>query len=126
MPRHGTASIRPVRRLLIMFLFVLLPLQSVWATAAAYCEHRSDAHQEHFGHHDGHHHATAGDAPSDSASAGADADASHCHGTCAALLTVHLILPTFTATQPTTGCADPGRLAPALSRPERPQWTSHA
>ena len=130
LPSNSAATIQLVKRALIIMMLFLLPLQLVWAGAATYCEHHAEAHQPHFGHHDGHHHATVGDAQSDgdaaSVGAAADVDASHCHGTCAALLTVRLQVPTFTATQPATGCADPGQSAPVLSRPERPQWTLHA
>jgi len=44
-----------MRRLLLIFLVVLLPLQFAWAGAAAYCSHeQADSQQEytwHFGHH---------------------------------------------------------------------------
>lgn len=44
-----------MRRLLLVFLSILLPLQFAWAGAAAYCAHESTdlpaAMTDHFGHH---------------------------------------------------------------------------
>lgn len=40
-----------MRQILLIFLAVLLPLQSVWAGAAAYCRHESAMTTQHFGHH---------------------------------------------------------------------------
>lgn len=41
-----------VRRLLFLFLAVLLPLQFSWGAVAGYCQHESDGRAKHFGHHE--------------------------------------------------------------------------
>lgn len=52
-----------MRRLLLVFLSILLPLQFAWAGAAAYCAHESAdqpaAVTSHFGHHTHEHNADA-------------------------------------------------------------------
>lgn len=113
-----------VKRFLITLLLVVLPLQSVWATAATYCEHVAGTHQSHFGHHNGHHHDASVDntRTSDNAGSGLDNDATHCHGVFAAVLMSPLALPVFAAAQPPARYAEAKRQAPALLRPERPQW----
>lgn len=40
-----------MRRLLAIFLLLVLPLQMLHATAAGYCQHESGAAASHFGHH---------------------------------------------------------------------------
>ncbi|MEJ8850211.1 hypothetical protein [Variovorax rhizosphaerae] len=45
-----------MRRLLLVFLMLLMPLQSVWSAAASVCAHEQvNAATRHFGHHDPHH-----------------------------------------------------------------------
>jgi hypothetical protein len=117
-----------VKRFFITLLLAVLPLQSVWATAAAYCEHAVGAHQPHFGHHNGHHHDASVDSTrtGDNAGSGLDNDATHCHGVFAAVLMSPLAWPVLAAAQPRARHVQAKREAPALSPPERPQWIGHA
>ena len=117
-----------MKRFLITLLLLVLPLQSVWATAAAYCEHASGAHQPHFGHHNGHHHDASVDSTltGDNAGSGLDSDATHCHGAVSAVLMSPLAWPVLASAEPPAPHAEVKRQAPALSPPERPQWISHA
>lgn len=117
-----------MRRFLITLLLVLLPLQSVWATAAAYCGHVAGPHQVHFGHHNGHQHDASVDKKhtNDKASGGLDNDATHCHGAVTAVLMSPLALPVLASAEPPARHPEAKRQAPALSPPERPQWVSHA
>ncbi|MDH4463487.1 MAG: hypothetical protein QE290_05540 [Acidovorax sp.] len=73
-----------MRRWFLILLLVLLPLQSVWAEAAAYCQHEGQLAGDstsHWGHHEHDH----GDAPlasgddASSAWAGVDVDCNVCH-----------------------------------------------
>ncbi|AGU50756.1 putative cobalt-zinc-cadmium resistance protein CzcI [Variovorax paradoxus B4] len=41
-----------MRRWLLIFLLLLLPLQSSWAASAAYCQHERDVQPQHWGHHE--------------------------------------------------------------------------
>ncbi|MBV8156545.1 MAG: cobalt-zinc-cadmium resistance protein [Dyella sp.] len=75
-----------MRRLLLVFLVVLLPLQFAWAGAAAYCSHEQvDAQQGstwHFGHHTHEHKADDGhDGGAKSAKSAKlpDGDCNACH-----------------------------------------------
>lgn len=116
-----------MRRWFVLLLLALLPLQSSWAVAAAYCGHEAGPAVQHLGHHDPHGHAgavsKADPAGTDSSSpSGAGVDCSHCHGACLSLLAV--------CAGATLPAASNGHvLAPgaavrtlALSPPERPQW----
>ena len=47
-----------MRRLLLIFLLVVVPFQLSWGAAAAYCRHESNPAVSHFGHH-GHKHAVS-------------------------------------------------------------------
>ncbi|MDO9234841.1 MAG: cobalt-zinc-cadmium resistance protein [Aquabacterium sp.] len=49
-----------MRRLIAIFLLVLLPFQAVWAAVEPYCLHESTQSQtQHLGHHEHEHHADA-------------------------------------------------------------------
>lgn len=52
-----------MRRLILILLLAMLPLQFAWAGAAAYCQHETGEVAGHFGHHEHVHHgkAKAGD-----------------------------------------------------------------
>lgn len=50
----------PMRRLLLVFLLVFMPLQSIWAAASPYCGHESAPQASHFGHHVHEHHGDEG------------------------------------------------------------------
>lgn len=88
-----------MRRLIAIFLLVLLPLQSVWAAMEPYCLHESDQRQSHhFGHHEHQHHADDsgahhGDGGKDNSKASAMIDHDHhcCSGV--SLLPAALLLP---------------------------------
>jgi len=70
--------IRAVKRLLLIFLLTILPLQYSWAAAAVYCQHEKTP-TTHFGHHTHEHHAQAGDADHKGKTAKADNDCGVCH-----------------------------------------------
>lgn len=71
-----------MRRYLILFLLVLMPLQLSWAAVGSYCEHETGPQASHFGHHPHKH--IAGDAAdndvgqSDKPSKGPHTDCSAC------------------------------------------------
>ncbi len=55
-----------MRRLIAIFLLVLLPFQAVWAAMEPYCLHENAQSQsQHLGHHEHQHHADAEGAPHD-------------------------------------------------------------
>lgn len=78
-----------MRRYLLVFMMVLLPLQWSWAAAASVCAH--EAGSSHFGHHDHKHSGGSLTGKSDTgkgdgASPGAHPDCQVCHGVGAACL----------------------------------------
>lgn len=71
-----------MRRLLLVFLSILLPLQFAWAGAAVYCAHETAdqpaAVTSHFGHHTHEHKAESHQGAGKSAKL-PDADCTACH-----------------------------------------------
>ncbi|MBI5926466.1 MAG: hypothetical protein HY836_12825 [Aquabacterium sp.] len=118
-----------MRRLIAIFLLVLLPFQAVWAAMEPYCLHESAPSQSHhFGHHVHHHHSDAdgvhhdgGDKETGKASAMLDHDHHCCSGVSLPSAAVPLLGPLPEA----DGVASP--LASYASfdatRIERPNWT---
>lgn len=71
-----------MRRLLLVFLMFLLPLQSTWAAAAGVCAHEQERVVSHFGHH-AHEHVAPAVEPEPEQPGGAleyHADCNVCHG----------------------------------------------
>ena len=118
-----------MRRLMVLCLLALLPLQFSWAAIASHCE--GGAPTEHVRHAD---HAVAANADADHASnpihdatpdaADVGCDHAHCHGHCHCLG-----LPALATALPSPACVErhatsAGDVAgtPAAARPERPQW----
>lgn len=74
--------IPPVKKLLLIFLLALLPLQFSWAAAAAYCQHEGEKSTQHFGHH-AHQHDAQTDLPDDADKVvKVHADCGYCHLSC--------------------------------------------
>ena len=40
-----------MKRLLLVFVLLVIPLQTSWAAVAAYCKHEKGIAAKHFGHH---------------------------------------------------------------------------
>ena len=71
-----------MRRLVLICVMLLLPVQWTWAAAAAYCAHEPSPSSWHIGHHEHvHKSSSAGDSKkAQSAKAGAlDLDCEYCH-----------------------------------------------
>ncbi len=119
-----------MRRWLLIFLVVLLPMQLSWAAVASYCQHESSTATttQHVGHHEHQHEAEAASANNSDksthpSSAGAvDVDCGTCHaGCCTAMLQspipVMAKLPSETHSA-TAVCLS----SQPASLPERPNW----
>jgi hypothetical protein len=128
-----------VRRIFVIFLLALLPLQFSWAAVASYCAHETQANAAHFGHHDHAHghqlQADAGpgldpvadpmsdtDAQGGKAPGAIDLGCGHCHGNCGVMLTLAPGLPGMISSAPPSATLDETGGAHAPTRPERPQW----
>lgn len=77
-----------VRRYLIIFFVVFLPLQFAWGAAARYCVHEKSDQISHFGHHAHVHKQASAETALKAAVGGTDdLDCSYCHMGCAQPLT---------------------------------------
>ncbi len=136
----------PMHRMLLVFLLVFLPLQSIWAAASPYCGHESAPQaSQHFGHHvhehqaDAHqadlHAADAKAAPAEAAHAGetsdhralttsgtVDMDCHACHGAGSGMVWSVGAHALVVAVARPAGHTAPVLVHPPLSRPERPNW----
>ncbi|CAL61757.1 conserved hypothetical protein; putative periplasmic cation efflux system protein czcI [Herminiimonas arsenicoxydans] len=114
-----------MKRLLIILMFVIVPLQLSWAAAAVYCEHETNPKSVHFGHHEHKHIASAAEGKTDvsKSAAAVDGDCTSCHLGGIAILTIPVpamaldlvSAPSITAGNPLLASSRP-------SRPERPKW----
>ena len=121
-------TLSPVmKRFALIFLMLLLPLQSLWAAATAYCQHEQGVATQHFGHHTHQHQAsTDSNDGSGKSPLNVHADCSSCHLSC----------PTVTESVRSIAVTASGSLVvadhlDALSsvfpdHPERPKWVPAA
>ena len=122
-----SGKLPPMRKLLALFLLVVLPLSWTASAVAAYCKHETTAAgQNHMGHHDHQHDADGGvgaNTPADPVqSGGSDPDCGVCHagGVYAPTGAINLYW-IATASAAFADCRDiSARLL--FERPERPQW----
>lgn len=117
-----TAIIPAMRRFVFLLLIVLLPLQSVWASAAAYCMHEANAAKvSHFGHHEHEHRAPAD--PKSSGSLVQDQDCMICHViACPSVLPATPVVVAPSARPHSPPAATFAVASARVSEPERPNW----
>jgi hypothetical protein len=119
----GLSSV--MRRLLIIFLLMVVPFQLSWGAAAVYCKHENNPAVSHFGHHV-HKHAASGEESKSSPAKvqiGADDDCPLCQLAGIGIAPVpessqSLALTSFNAEAE----LKPLRASLHPSPPERPQW----
>lgn len=122
-----------MRRLLLTFLLLFMPLQSIWAAASPYCGHEAAPQASHFGHHVHEHQADASAEPSKAevtpdhkalaTSGAADMDCHACHGAGSGMtLSASAQAIVVSIARPAAATASALVHAP-LSRPERPNWS---
>lgn len=125
-----------MRRLLLAFLLLFMPLQSIWAAASPYCGHEAAPQASHFGHHVHEHQADEQAAPSQTSetpdhrglatSGTADMDCHACHGAGSGMaLSASAQAIVVSVGRPASQAA-PAWVHPPLSRPERPNWSGLA
>ena len=110
-----------MRRALIFFLAVLLPLQFAWGAVTSYCEHEVGAASQHFGHHE---HVHKGDKLVDAdGKPGLDNDCWTCHSAAIPAITCAVgDVPSLLAANVLFADQGPRHLSVAQREPERPQW----
>jgi hypothetical protein len=119
-----------MQRWAIAFLLLLVPMQTVWASAARYCAHESGAAAaKHFGHHE-HKHQAGGeflgaDGEQSEGDGSSHVDCGSCHLGCAALVRAN-----EPEAQPPHRAApqarEPRYDSPVPAGPWRPDQTDHA
>lgn len=112
-----------LNRIFFILLMLILPLQTVWAAASAYCQHEQGTAAQHFGHHAHQHQAASNDSGS-GPSSNFHADCSFCH-----LGAIGVVASSLDVTSPAFGCAAVSwsnnfLLSVFLEGPERPDWAS--
>lgn len=122
--------IRSVKNIIFIVLLLIMPLQSSWAVAAAYCQPENEVKTSHFGHHDHQHEHQHAQAAGDADNAGDESanlnspDCLDCHGAYNGIT-----VSSFAAPPPGPVAEPPAAAASSLtsaspSRPEKPQWFS--
>ncbi|KQQ86738.1 hypothetical protein [Massilia sp. Leaf139] len=100
-----------MKRIFLIVLLVLLPLQFSWAIAGTYCAHE-EAAAPHFGHHVHKHDDTGDDGKHEAKKLQADPDCDYCHH-----------VPSNAIAPAAPACAQPG---PSMHlRTESPRFSSH-
>lgn len=122
-----------MRRLLLAFLLLFMPLQSIWAAASPYCGHEAAPQASHFGHHVHEHQADEQAAPSQTSetpdhrglatSGTADMDCHACHGAGSGMVLSASAQAIVVSVGRPASQAAPAWVHPPLSRPERPNWS---
>lgn len=114
-----------MKKLFLIFLLVVMPLQSSWAMVAIYCQPENEVTAKHFGHHEHqheHHHAQAG--PDSDGDLKSTSDCLDCHG-----LHSGIAVSSFDVA-PSGPIAGPPAdvkarlISTSTSRPEKPKWFS--
>ena len=121
---RGSAEVPlSTRRLFMIFLLVLMPLQLSWAAIASYCQHETGAAAKHFGHHDHQHKATDGKetAPDPAKTGGGDPDCASCHAGCSSALPGEVTLPPMFSSSLDIADYWLHLTSPPFERLERPQ-----
>jgi hypothetical protein len=118
-------AITAMRRLLLILMLLILPLQAGWAAAAVYCQHESSPKVQHLGHHEHQHSASNDDSKSGQSKSSpvVDNDCAFCHLAGIGVLPLPAPVVQFDVLQVTTESpSDPLLASIRLERPERPKW----
>jgi hypothetical protein len=117
-----------MRRVLVLLVTFLLPLQFAWGALAGYCQHESGAASRHFGHHEHVHKAPhSHGADQHGAAWDQDNDCGTCHAAGMAALTgTPEATPIFLADSAPVQALRPRAPSPPRAEPERPKWAGLA
>ena len=123
-----------MKRCLLIFLLMLLPLQFSWAAVAALCQHDKESNTQHFGHHDSYGHAQAEQNTSDKLQQDnqddtsnndndSDSNCQFCHLSCNKQVGVHTgLLPLMTVQNSFPSAPPASYLSHIGESPEKPDW----
>lgn len=112
-----------MRRFLIIFMLLILPLQVSWAAVATYCQHETGMKAQHIGHHEHKHLSKAADPVQEKSKLTLDNDCTVCHLYSASTITMHFstVFADVASTEPVFSNPDFFSLI-RPERPERPKW----
>ena len=121
-------TIRRMRRLIIIFMLVMLPLQVSWAAIAAYCNHETGAAAQHLGHHEHQHHAQDSQPEKEAPSSQFDGDCGFCQFSGIGWMSISPSPAlSHAAPEATVNRFDANLLSSFRpDRPERPKWVRAA
>jgi len=112
-----------IKRLVLILLLVVTPLQAAWGLAGSYCPHdERSADTQHFGHHVHQHQAADQNDVGDPTATSSDTDCISCHLGCVGVAISPA--PVLLSTPASSAVAPPARfpLSVFLQGPERPNW----
>lgn len=116
-----------MRRLLIIFMLFLLPLQVSWGAIATYCKHETGAAAQHIGHHEHQHHAQEDEQKQDGPTFKFDGDCGFCQFGGIGMMTMPSVEVAKTVPDAIQAVHTPDFLSSyRLDRPERPKWARAA
>ena len=122
MPKATT--LKKMKKYLVIFLLVLLPMQLSWAAVTSYCQHETGVSSKHLGHHSHEH--TSIDNPSSPERStnlvGLDHDCTSCHVGCAAALTSQQSILILTSSKHHPFDYLGNLFKWPKTPPDRPQW----
>lgn len=75
-----------MKRIFLILMMVVLPLQISWAAVTNYCQHEEGKASQHFGHHDHKHNISSSGKQDKSDPGKIDADCGFCHLSCAYII----------------------------------------
>jgi hypothetical protein len=112
-----------VKKILLILLLTILPIQYAWSMAAVYCQHEQGK-TTHFGHHGHQHQAQAGDDADDGkpAKSKVHSDCEVCHHAVQASVLDHHGVAAPAATSDYAAPAFPQYLSHIAEGPPRPNW----
>lgn len=119
-----------MRRFLLIFMVVMMPLQLSWAAVSSYCQHESGAAAKHLGHHEHQHQQADKTGDSDQTKAKkfgtVDADCHFCYAYSPVIFSDTEVISSV-VTEPlfATWASEASRSNPS-PRPERPNWVALA
>lgn len=111
-----------MKRLFLIFLLAMLPLQMSWAVVSDYCEHENGKAAQHVGHHEHKHQASGDKQPSKSKLGTGDADCSYCHHCCANIIATPHPAPVVPFDSAQVAFELHRYLSPISDGPSRPNW----
>jgi len=112
-----------MRRILLIFLMLIFPLQASWAAVSSYCQHESGLKAKHFGHHEHQHQSKASDPVKEKSKLVVDNDCAACHLYSAGTIS-NSISTTFLSRAEAEPVSSHIEFSSVLrpERPERPKW----